>query len=588
MTTSRFRRPARSRGRTTARLAVAALLAAAAAALPVPTAQAAGSVVKVTGSQGAWQLTVDGAPYTVKGLTWGPSVADAGQYMPDVKSMGVNTIRTWGTDATTKPLLDTAASHGIKVIAGFWLQPGGGPGSGGCVNYLTDTAYKNDMLAEFPKWVETYKDHEGVLMWNVGNESVLGLQNCYSGDELEQQRDAYTTFVNEIAKKIHAVDPNHPVTSTDAWTGAWPYYKKNAPDLDLYAVNSYDAVCDIRATWESGGYDKPYIVTEGGPAGEWEVPDDANGVPDEPTDVAKAEGYQSAWDCVQGHPGVSLGATLFHYGTEYDFGGVWFNLLPAGQKRLSYYAVKEAYGADTSGDNTPPVIRDLSVDNASAVEAGRPFTLRASVSDPDGDALTHQVLVNSKYIDDSGQLTDADFTDRGDGTFEVTAPDRLGVWKVYLKSTDGKGNVGIETKSFKVVPPQVGGVNLASGKPAEASSFQPDSVGCPCPAANAVDGSFDTRWASEWADQQWIQVDLGASASFDHVQLVWEAAYAKAYTIQTSDNGQDWNTVHTETAGNGGIDDIEVAGNARYVRVNATERGTPWGYSLYEFGVYRS
>ncbi|NEB35816.1 discoidin domain-containing protein [Streptomyces sp. SID14515] len=588
MITSRFRRPARPRGRTTARLAVAALLAAAAAALPVPTAQAAGSVVKVTGSQGAWQLTVDGAPYTVKGLTWGPSVADAGQYMPDVKSMGVNTIRTWGTDATTEPLLDTAAANGIKVIAGFWLQPGGGPGSGGCVNYLTDTAYKNDMLAEFPKWVETYKDHEGVLMWNVGNESVLGLQNCYSGDELERQRDAYTTFVNEIAKKIHAVDPNHPVTSTDAWTGAWPYYKKNAPDLDLYAVNSYDAVCDIRDTWESGGYDKPYIVTEGGPAGEWEVPDDANGIPDEPTDVAKAAGYKSAWDCVQGHQGVSLGATLFHYGTEYDFGGVWFNLLPAGQKRLSYYAVKEAYGADTSGDNTPPVISDMSVDNASAVEAGKPFTLRASVSDPDGDALTHQVLVNSKYIDDSGQLTDADFTDRGDGTFEVTAPDRLGVWKVYLKSTDGKGNVGIETKSFKVVPPQVDGVNLASGKPAEASSFQPDSVGCPCPAANAVDGSFDTRWASDWADQQWIQVDLGATTSFDHVQLAWEAAYAKAYTIQTSDNGQDWNTVHTETAGNGGIDDIEVAGNARHVRVSATERGTPWGYSLYEFGVYRS
>ncbi|MFI1223674.1 MULTISPECIES: discoidin domain-containing protein [unclassified Streptomyces] len=588
MITSRFRRPPRPRGRTTARLAVAALLAAAAAALPASTAQAAGSVVKVTGSQGAWQLTVDGAPYTVKGLTWGPSVADAGQYMPDVKSMGVNTIRTWGTDATTKPLLDTAAGNGIKVIAGFWLQPGGGPGSGGCVNYLTDTAYKNDMLAEFPKWVETYKDHEGVLMWNVGNESVLGLQNCYSGDELEQQRDAYTTFVNEIAKKIHAVDPNHPVTSTDAWTGAWPYYKKNAPDLDLYAVNSYDAVCDIRATWESGGYDKPYIVTEGGPAGEWEVPDDVNGVPDEPGDVAKAEGYQRAWDCVEGHQGVALGATLFHYGTEYDFGGVWFNLLPAGQKRLSYYAVKEAYGADTSGDNTPPVISGMTVDNASAVEAGRPFTLKASVSDPDGDALTHQVLVNSKYIDDSGQLTDAVFTDRGDGTFEVTAPDRLGVWKVYLKSTDGKGNVGIESKSFKVVPPQVGGVNLASGKPAEASSFQPDSVGCPCPAANAVDGSFDTRWASDWADQQWIQVDLGSATSFDHVQLAWEAAYAKAYTVQTSDNGQDWNTVHTQTAGNGGIDDIEVAGNARYVRVSATERGTPWGYSLYEFGVYRS
>ncbi|MER6237400.1 discoidin domain-containing protein [Streptomyces clavifer] len=577
----------RVRGRTTARLAVAAVVVAGAAVLPAPAAQAAGSVVKVEGTQGAWRLTVDGAPYTVKGLTWGPAVADAGRYMPDVRSMGVNTIRTWGTDATTKPLLDSAAEHGIKVVAGFWLQPGGGPGSGGCVNYLTDTAYKNNMLAEFPKWVETYKDHPGVLMWNVGNESVLGLQNCYSGEALEQQRNAYTTFVNDITKKIHAVDSHHPVTSTDAWTGAWPYYERNAPDLDLYAVNSYGAVCDIEQTWKDGGFDKPYIVTEGGPAGEWEVPDDAHGVPDEPSDVAKADGYRRAWQCVTGHAGVALGATLFHYGTEYDFGGVWFNLLPAGQKRLSYYAVKEAYGADTARDNTPPVISGMTVDNDSAVQAGKPFTFRASVSDPDGDALTHQVLLGSRYVDDSGQLTDVRFTDRGRGTFEVTAPDRLGVWKVYLKTTDGKGNVGIETKSFEVVPPQVGGTNVAAGKQAAASSYQPGSVGCPCPAGNAVDGSFDTRWASDWSDQQWLQVDLGAKTAFDHVQLAWEAAYAKGYTVQTSDNGQDWTTVHTVTDGNGGIDDIDVAGNARYVRVSTSVRGTPWGYSLYEFGVYR-
>ncbi|MFF0072748.1 discoidin domain-containing protein [Streptomyces sp. NPDC005494] len=579
---------ARRRRRTTARIAVAALITAAAATLPAPAAQAAGSVVKVEGSQGAWRLTVDGAPYTVKGLTWGPAVSDADRYMPDVRSMGVNTIRTWGTDATTEPLLDSAAANGIKVVAGFWLQPGGGPGSGGCVDYLTDTGYKNAMLAEFPRWVEKYKDHPGVLLWNVGNESVLGLQNCYSGSALEQQRDAYTTFVNDIAKRIHAVDPNHPVTSTDAWTGAWPYYKKNAPDLDLYAVNSYGAVCDIRKTWEDGGFDKPYIVTEGGPAGEWEVPDDAHGVPDEPTDVAKAEGYSRAWQCVTGHSGMALGATLFHYGTEYDFGGVWFNLLPAGQKRLAYYAVKKAYGADTSGDNTPPVITGMSVDHASAVQAGKPFTVKAQVTDPDGDPLTHQVLLGSKYVDGSGQLDDARFTDKGNGTFELTAPDRLGVWKVYLKTTDGKGNVGIETRSFRVVPPQVGGTNLAAGKPATASSFQPGGVGCPCPASNAVDGSFDTRWASEWADQQWIQVDLGTRSAFDHVQLAWETAYAKGYTVQTSDNGQEWTTVHTVTEGDGGIDDLAVTGEGRYVRVSTSVRGTAWGYSLHEFGVYRS
>lgn len=568
--------------------ATAGLLVTGALVLPAQQAHAAGSVVKVTGSQGNWQLTVDGSPYQVKGLTWGPSVTDADKYMPDLRSMGVNTIRTWGTDASSKQLLDSAASHGVKVVAGFWLQPGGGPGSGGCVNYLTDTAYKNQMLEEFPKWVGTYKDHPGVLMWNVGNESVLGLQNCYAGDELEKQRNAYTTFVNDVAKKIHAVDPNHPVTSTDAWTGAWPYYKRNAPDLDLYAVNAYDATCDIKSDWEQGGYDKPYIVTESGPAGEWEVPDDANGVPEEPTDRAKAAGYTKAWDCVTGHRGVALGATMFHYGTEYDFGGVWFNLLPAGQKRLSYYAVKKAYKGSTAGDNTPPVITDLTVDgDAGKVAAGSPLTLTTKVSDPDGDALSYEVLANSMYVDKSKDLTPLAATDQGAGRLKVTAPDKPGVWKIYVKVSDGKGNVGIETRSVRVVVPPVDGTNIAQGKPATASSFQPGSGDCPCTAANAVDGKQNTRWASDWSDPQWLQVDLGSTTSFKHIQLNWETSYAKTYTVQTSDDGQNWRTVHEVRGGNGGVDDFDVNGSGRYVRINGTERGTGYGYSLYEFGVYK-
>jgi hypothetical protein len=566
---------------------LAGLLAASALALPGPLAHAAGSVVKVTGSQGNWQLTVDGAPYQIKGLTWGPSIADAGTYMPDVQSMGVNTIRTWGTDASSKPLFDSAAAHGIKVIAGFWLQPGGGPGSGGCVNYVTDTAYKNQMLDEFPKWVQTYKDNPGVLMWDVGNESVLGLQNCYSGTELEAQRNAYTTFVNDVTKKIHQVDTSHPVTSTDAWVGAWPYFKRNAPDLDLYAVNSYNAVCDVRSAWEQGGYTKPYIVTETGPAGSWEVPDDANGVPDEPADTAKADGYTKAWGCITGHRGVALGATMFHYGTENDFGGVWFNLLPADQRRLSYYAVKRAYGGDTSHDNTPPVIASVNVDNASAVPAGGDLTLSTQTTDPNGDPITYQVLVSSIHIDNSTALTPLATTDQGSGRLKVKAPDKPGVWEIYVKATDGKGNAGIESRSVRVVPPPVSGTNIAQGKAATASSEQTDSYGgCPCTAARAVDGQNGTRWASSWSDPQWLQVDLGSSQSFRHIQLYWETSYAKAYTIQTSADGQNWQTVRDVTDGNGGIDDFDVTGSGRYVRINGTARGTGYGYSLYEFGIY--
>ncbi|MEV5156624.1 discoidin domain-containing protein [Streptomyces werraensis] len=542
--------------------------------------------VEVTGSQGNWQLTVGGQPYTVKGLTWGPAIADAPTYLPDVKSMGVNTIRTWGTDGGTKPLLDSAAANGLKVVNGFWLQPGGGPGSGGCVNYVTDTAYRNTMLTEFTKWVEAYRNHPATLMWNVGNESVLGLQNCYSGAELEAQRNAYTGFVNDVAKKIHSIDPDHPVTSTDAWTGAWPYYQRNAPDLDLYSMNSYGDICGVREDWEQGGYTKPYLITEGGPAGEWEVPDDANGVPDEPTDVQKAEGYTKAWNCVTGHRGVALGATLFHYGTEHDFGGIWFNLLPDGLKRLSYYAVKRAYTATAGNDNTPPVVSALAVSPASSAPAGGEFTVRADVRDPDGDPITYKIFLSGNYANGDKRLVEASWRSTGNGTFAVRAPEKLGVWKVYLQAEDGRGNAGIETKSVKVVAPPVTGTNVALNKPTTASSFQPSYGDCPCEPVKATDGRADTRWASDWSDPQWIQVDLGSATPVRKLQLVWDPAYAKSYEVHISDNGTAWRTIYSTTTGNGDIDTIDVAATARHVRLHLTARGTGWGYSLHEFGIY--
>lgn len=64
------------------------------------------------------------------------------------------------------------------------------------------------------------------------------------------------------------------------------------------------------------------------------------------------------------------------------------------------------------------------------------------------------------------------------------------------------------------------------------------------------------------------------------------AAYAKAYDIQTSDDGQNRTTVRAVTDGNGDVDDLDVSGTGRYVRVQGTRRGTGHGYPLYEFGVH--
>jgi hypothetical protein len=543
--------------------------------LTAPPVPGGPSVVKVTGSQGNWALSVNGAPYQIKGVTFGPDPATAEAHMPDLRTLGVNTVRTWGTDATTAPLLNQAAANGMKVISGFWLGQGN--------DYLNDTNYKTTTQASILQWVNTYKNNPGVLMWDVGNEVLLNLQNTFTGTQLQAERNAYAQYVDQVAQAIHAADPNHPVTSTDAWTGAWPYYKANSPDLDLYAVNSYGSVCNVKQDWINGGFTKPYIVTESGPAGEWEVPNDANGVPTQDTDQQSAAGYTTAWQCISGHAGVALGATLFNYGNENDFGGIWFNLAPGGWKRLSYYQVAAAYGGTPQSD-TPPVISGMSLSQTANVSAGGQFGVTIGVTD--ADPLRYNIVFSSKYVDGGTGFSYATFTQTGPGTFSVTAPRRLGVWKVYVYAYDGHGNVGIETRSFSVVPPPVAGTNVAIGKPTTASSFQAVGNGAPFPAANATDGNLSTRWATDWSDPQWIQVDLGSVTAIKHVQLVWEAAYGKAYQIQTSPDGTNWTTIYSTTTGAGGVDDFDVTGSGRFVRLFGTQRGTTFGYSLYEFGVY--
>ncbi|MFF2369820.1 discoidin domain-containing protein [Agromyces sp. NPDC058110] len=543
------------------------------------------SVVKVTGTSGAWKLTVNDKPYTVKGFTWGPAFGEAPQYLDDFTAMGANTTRTWGTGADTKQLLDAAAQAGVRVINGFWLLPGGGPGSGGCIDYTTDANYKATTKADILNWVGVYKSHPATLMWNVGNESLLGLQNCYSGAVLEAQRNAYAAYVNEVAVAIKQADPNHPVTSTDAWTGAWPYYKANTPALDLLAVNSYGDVCNIEQTWKDGGYDKPYIVTEGGAAGEWEVPDDANGVPDEPTDIQKGEALVDSWRCLREHDGVALGATFFHFGLEGDFGGVWFNVIPGGNKRLGYYSVAEMWGGSAADDNRPPRITDMEIPDSGSIEAGKPFTFTLDVTDPENDPLEYVAFVNSKYIDGAGGVQFVEHQRAGD-RITITAPQKLGVWKAYVYVEDGQGNVGVETRSFRVVAPEVAGVNVAQGKTATASSFQ--TYGDNYSPGRAFDGDQATRWSSEWAPTGWLQVDLGQPTAFDTIQLTWEAAYAKSYTVKTSNDGTNWTDLKTVTGGDGGIDQFVAPATARYVRFELTERGTDWGFSIFEAGIYRT
>ncbi|WP_028049645.1 DUF1996 domain-containing protein [Cellulomonas sp. URHD0024] len=140
----------------------------------------------------------------------------------------------------------------------------------------------------------------------------------------------------------------------------------------------------------------------------------------------------------------------------------------------------------------------------------------------------------------------------------------------------GAGAVGIASGA-SAAP-----INLSQGRIATASSSENAGLN----ASFAVDGDNNTRWASQFSDNQFIQVDLGASATLSSVQLRWEAAYGKSFQVLTSADGAAWTTAATITNGTGGNQTINVSGTARFVKLNLQTRATGYGFSLWEFQVF--
>lgn len=149
-------------------------------------------------------------------------------------------------------------------------------------------------------------------------------------------------------------------------------------------------------------------------------------------------------------------------------------------------------------------------------------------------------------------------------------------------STVSGGTMVIDSVAvYNKGPGSGGGTNIAQGKTATTSSVTGNNT-----AAMAVDGSTGTRWESaQGVDPQWITVDLGQSYNITSVNLNWEAAAAKSFQLQTSQDNTSWTSIYSTTTGAGGDQTLAVSGTGRYLRMYGTQRTTPYGYSLWELGA---
>lgn len=268
-----------------------------------------GQVRFVKYENGHWQLLVDNKPFFIKGMSYMPTrvgqspddgtmvdwmqeddnhdgiidapyeswvdvhgtnkKTDDEPVMGDLalmKEMGVNTLRIYyqTTMKADKPFLEQMyQKYGIKVAMSNFL---GKYAIGSGAKWLEGTDYENpvhqkNMMDYVRQMVMEFKDEPYILMWILGNENNYGVAS-----NADKKPVAYYKFVNEVAKMIKSIDPNHPVAICNGDTLFVDKFGKYAPDVDAYGANAYRGNYGFGSFWDEVAQqaDKPAFITEYG------------------------------------------------------------------------------------------------------------------------------------------------------------------------------------------------------------------------------------------------------------------------------------------------------------------------------------
>ena len=399
-----------------------------------------------------YRLEVGGQPFKIKGAG-----GDGDKKL--LAQMGGNAFRTWGIDEKTPGLLDEAQSLGQKVALGIWL----GHARHG-FDY-GDPAQVQKQFEEAKAAVQRFKDHPALLLWGVGNEM----------EEYGQTTDPRVwRAVNQVAAMIQEIDPHHPTMTVTAEIGGdkLESIRRHCPAIDVVGVNSYGGVASLPERYAAAGMKRPYVVTEFGPPGTWEIGRNAWDVPHELSSTEKAEVYRAAYAALDADPRC-LGSFAFTWGNKQEATATWFGmLLPDGRKLGAVDALSKAW----TGQDPPdlcPIIEGLEVVGGAEVLPGGAVSARLAAHDPEGRPLDVEWVL-FKEMDEFESAGDfrptpptypeAVLSARADGAI-LKMPDRPGNYRLFVYVRDDAKGAAVANVPLRVKGKSDALAGLASALP---------------------------------------------------------------------------------------------------------------------------
>ena len=252
---------------------------------------------QVTVSVSGRNILVDGKPYIIKGICYHPvpkgsDKRDFGNLNEDLDLMieaGINTIRVYEPIKDEK-ILDQLNRSGIKVIIGFGYDQGG-------VYDIKSGTYID--------YVNRYKDHAAILMWELGNEYN------YHPEWFDGDVKNWYASLDKSSLEIRKVDPDHPVTTAH---GELPdeLALASCPNIDVWGMNVYrwDNPKEIFEQWGSVSQ-KPMYLSEAGGDSYMTIARDEYAKGE--NERAQADANRNILECIFKHAEVCSGVTLFSF-----------------------------------------------------------------------------------------------------------------------------------------------------------------------------------------------------------------------------------------------------------------------------------
>lgn len=419
------------------------------AGAPVPVSQTVvegPSRVRIIERDGHYQLLVNDQPFYVKGagLEFGNQEA--------LVAHGGNSFRTWSAEngrQSGQAVLDRARANGLLVAMGLNMSAGRHGFDYG------DPVAVAAQLARIKSEVQRYKDHPALLMWVPGNELNLGSHDPRVWDA-----------VNQVAKLIHELDPNHPVMT--ALAGLDPELianlKSRAPALDLIGIQLYADINQLAEKLRLSEWTGPYIVTEWGPTGHWEIAKTSWGAPIEDDSTRKAdllrERYQRYIAIDQRQ---CLGSYVFLWGNKQERTPTWYGLFLASGEATAGVDAMQFLWTGAWPRNRSPAITAIAIDSRSAdqnitLSPGRVHVAQARANDNEKDALTYRWLVLEESAaqsaggdhEETPSTIDVGVVDAGNGTIRFKAPSKAGAYRLFVYVFDGEGHAAHANIPFRV------------------------------------------------------------------------------------------------------------------------------------------